>query len=155
MKYNSYILFGLTLTSFTPKKRESNSFTVHIDYCGLPSATHYDYLIKDNKVSVKKYFHSLPDRPEIVYDKKMFKIKNIDSLSSHIIQIDWTKIPKEIDRKCIDGYYYNVTITRVQDTFNFKVNCSGHPDLDKLLDLCNSTIPNRKYRDKFKLWHDN
>ncbi len=149
------IIISLILTSFTPQSKESNSFTVHIDYCGLPSATHYDYLIKDNIVSVKKYFPSIQDRPELVLDKRSFKIKLIDSLFSHIFHTDWTIIPKEIDRKCIDGYYYNVTITRIQDTFNFKVNCSGHQDLDKLLDLCNTTIPNNKYRDKFKLRHDN
>ena len=155
MKTSLLIVLLFILTGFSSKDNPLRPFTIHINYTGLPSGTHYDYLLTNSTISLKKHFNAIQDRPEIVYDKASFKLKSIDSLVNHIYQTDWSKVPKAIDKGCIDGYYYYVTINRLQDTFNFKVNCSGHADLNKLLDLCNFSIPNKKYRNKFRLWHDN
>lgn len=151
------LLFFLTtlLTGFSVKHQPADSFTIHILYTGLPSGIHYEYFLSQQVLTLRKYAHGIPDRPEIELDKARFKLKSIDSLAAYVFRTDWSKLPTYTKNGCIDGYHYALTIISSKDTFNFKVGCPGQTDLNKVLDLCNQAIPNKKYRKKFKLGHGN
>ena len=88
----------LSLTGFSSRENHVIPFSVHILYTGLPSGTHYDYFITNERMTLRKYFHAIGDRPEIVEDRASFKLKQVDSLVNHIAQTDWTKMPKDTNK---------------------------------------------------------
>ena len=153
MKYCITIILAIITTAF--RSHNQTSFSIEINYLGLPSTPHCHYFITDRNITVKKYVNAIPGRPRLVLDSASFELKQLDSISNVVFKTDWKKTPKVQDNHCIDGTVLDINLLTLQDTLNFKYRCARHPDIDRLLRICNSLIPSKKYRNMYRLVDNN
>lgn len=151
LKLNIYFLFiFICLRSFAQDNRD---FSIEITYSDFPSRPYVHYYVTTNQIALKKYF-KLDSLNVKTIDSKSFKVKQLDSLEKFIYSLDLAEHKSRSDRYCIDGYFYSIRIIINNKTYYFEVDCLGDPLLNNIVYLCNLSIPNQKYCDRYKLHLD-
>jgi len=150
-----YMKFYLTLilgVETDVRVRDAQVHDLHeIHYLELPNTTHSHYFVTERYITVKKYVNAIPGRPRLVFDSVTFEVLNLNSISNVVFNTDWKMTRKVHRNHCIDGSLLDINILTLQDTFHFNYHCPHHPNIDKLLRVCNSLIPSSKYRNRYRL----
>ena len=149
MKFYLTLILILVVSAFRIDNK--SSFSIEIHYLELPNTTHSHYFVTDRYITVKKYVNAIPGRPRLVFDSVTFEVLNLNSISNVVFNTDWKMTRKVHRNHCIDGSLLDINILTLQDTFHFNYHCAHHPNIDKLLRVCNSLIPSSKYRNRYRL----
>lgn len=150
MTYKLYLSILFLLFSLKSFGQPTNKYSVEVIYWDFISRPYVHYYLTENKIELEKYF-KLDSVNRNTINHKTFNVRSLDSLENYLNSIDWSSHKSRSDRYCIDGYFYSVKITIDNKTHYFEVDCLGDSVLNKLVDICNFSIPNAKYRDKYKL----
>ena len=148
--FRHYCIFLVFIfANFNLAEKDPSSFSIEITYVGLPSSVICYYRFDKSQMLYKTYIPGMRTFDSIVY-----RLKESDKIRDFILLTDWTLIPKLIDHRQIDGFFYKLKIVKSQDTFNFEVRNANVPQFDTLFRRCYLNLPNKKAKRNFVLWRE-